>query len=728
MNKLRTIVKISAQKSYQNFFPAFNLVVFADNFRFMKSFFACSFFACIVALLFVSHISAVTGSLDSTFGTNGAATVFINGADEARDTVVQPDGKIIVAGISSTNTNRDFSLCRLNADGSIDNSFGTNGKVLTPIESFDSIDNAWAVALQIDGKIVVAGDYSNGSGSRIALVRYNSDGSLDTSFDGDGKVTAAVGRISSISDVAVQSNGKIVIVGTFISNSGTGDFITVRFNSDGSLDTNFDGDGIVITTVTSSGDQAYTVALQTDGKIVVGGYAAIGINTSGFALVRYNSDGSLDTTFGDQGKVIKAITNPEAQDRIYSIVVQPNGKIVGAGISLGSSINSALARFNPDGSLDNSFGVGGKVITSVSPRDDLISDITLQSDGKLVVSGYHWGNETYYDFFAGRYNSDGTSDSSFGIGGFAFTAFSTGEERANAVALQPDGKIITVGNGAGGFIILRYPANGFRFANFDGDGKSDISVFRPENRVWYLQQSANGFGVVSFGLPTDKIIPADYDGDDKTDIATFRDGNWYMLRSTAGFLAVYFGQAGDIPQPSDFDGDGRAELAVFRPSVGTWYVLNLVNNQFNAVQFGASADKPVIGDYDGDGRADYAVYRPLTGTWYWINSSTRRFTGIQFGVSTDQLVPADYDGDGKIDLAVYREGVWYFLQSTKGFTALQFGVATDKPTPADYDGDGRADAAVFRNGIWHVLQSTAGYSEIEFGVETDKPIPNAFVR
>lgn len=263
--------------------------------------------------------------------------------------------------------------------------------------------------------------------------------------------------------------------------------------------------------------------------------------------------------------------------------------------------------------------------------------------------------------------------------------------------------------------------------DFDGDGKSDISVFRPDNATWYLQQSNSGFAATQFGISTDELVPADYDGDGKTDIAVFRDGIWYLLQSANGFRAASFGQAEDVPQPADFDGDGRSELVVYRPSAGSWYVLNLVNNQFSAQQFGVSSDKPVVGDYDGDGRADYAVYRAENGTWYLLQS-TAGFAGIQFGISTDKPVAADYDGDGKRDIGVFREGNWYLLQSTKGFAGFQFGIATDFPSPADYDGDGKADAAVFREGNWYLLGSTSGFSATQFGQASDKPVPNAFIR
>ena len=259
--------------------------------------------------------------------------------------------------------------------------------------------------------------------------------------------------------------------------------------------------------------------------------------------------------------------------------------------------------------------------------------------------------------------------------------------------------------------------------DFDGDGKSDISVFRPTDRVWYLNRSTAGFSAAQFGLSTDKITPADFDGDGKTDIAVFRDGVWYWLNSTTGTVGiVQFGLTNDIPVPADFTGDGRDELGVYRG--GVWYTFNLANNQFQAVQFGISLDKPVPADFDGDGKTDFAIYR--AGVWWWLRSSDGQSRSVQFGLASDKPVVGDYDGDGKADHAVFRDGVWYILQSQAGFTAFQWGLTTDIPAPADFDGDGKTDAAIYRDGVWWQLGSQSGVRTVQFGITGDRPIPAAF--
>jgi hypothetical protein len=271
--------------------------------------------------------------------------------------------------------------------------------------------------------------------------------------------------------------------------------------------------------------------------------------------------------------------------------------------------------------------------------------------------------------------------------------------------------------------------------DYDGDGKADISVFRPSEGNWYIQNSATG-GVAGqhFGLSGDMTAPADFDGDGKTDISVFRpaEGTWYRLNSSNNsFTGFQFGQNGDKPAAADFDGDSKADIVVYRPSEGTWYMQNSANG-FLAVRFGAPEDKPAVGDFDGDGKADISLFRPSEGNWYRINSSNGLVTSLHFGISEDKPAPADFDGDGKTDVSVFRPstGEWFRLNSNGGsFFGTKFGTSGDKPVAADFDGDGRADLGVYRpsDGTWYLLNSTSGFFAQRFGTAEDTPTPNSFV-
>ena len=394
-----------------------------------------TFFILLFLFFLQINVYAATVSLDSTFGTNGKTiTTFGNSATSPR-LGIQLDGKKILVGRASNGNNNDWVVYRYEKDGNPDATFGNNG-IIT--RDFGGNDILISVFVQPDGKILVGGSSTNNEYWTIG--RFKTDGSLDTAF-GSGGIVSIVTR-GFVSSLIVQPDGKIIAVG--YQTLGGDKVALVRYNSNGSLDTTFGAGGTVITAIGSINDRGNDAILQPDGKILVLGDFNAGGHDELF-LARYNSNGVLDMGFGAGGKVIMQIgATVGARD----MTLQVDGKIIvtGGAVNIGQ-VDTYVARHNSDGTLDNAFGTGGKVLISFIPGNDSANSIALQSDGKIVLGGYEdSGASSGIDFALRRFNTDGTLDSTFDGDGSLVLPISTGHDEITSVAIQSDGKIIGAGN------------------------------------------------------------------------------------------------------------------------------------------------------------------------------------------------------------------------------------------------------------------------------------------
>lgn len=387
----------------------------------------------------------------------------------------------------------------------------------------------------------------------------------------------------------------------------------------------------------------------------------------------------------------------------------------------------------------------------------------------LAIANYNSDTVTTYvgssngTFFSGSTNSVGQNPISVTTGdyvGNGTRSFATALSGANAVNLSSsfinvglnpnavdtvdingDGRpdMITANSGSNDISVL---VNGCSAAtgnifDYNGDRKTDYSVFRPSNSAYYIQGLSTSTAVAFFGRSNDIQVPADYDGDRLTDIGFYRpeNGLWFILDRFSRPISFFqFGLAGDIAVPADYDGDGKADITVFRPSTGDWYIRRSSDNSMQTIHFGGAGDKPVAADFDGDSRSDLAIFRPSNGVWYILQSSNGEAVIRQFGTAEDKTVVGDYDGDGKADIAVWRPStaVWYILRSSDGgFNAVAWGFSTDIPVVGDFEGDGKYDYAVWRpsDRVWYILKSSDnGGAGFQWGLAGDTILPNSYVR
>lgn len=383
---------------------------------------------------------------------------------------------------------------------------------------------------------------------------------------------------------------------------------------------------------------------------------------------------------------------------------------------------------NPDGQTRNGtglFSVAGAGGCSFSINPTSQNFLAIGGTGSTTItttSGCAWNASSNVSWIT---ITSATSGTGSGTVNFTVAANNTGAIRTGTLFIA--GQTFTVTQARN---LISY--------SFDGDSKTDLSVWTPATGLWKIRSSSTGTtSTVTFGTSSDDIVPADYDGDGKTDIATWRSstGNWSVRNSSNLTITnTVWGVSGDVPAPADYDGDGKADLAVWRPSTGIWFIRNSSNGSTRTVGWGVSGDNPVPADYDGDGKADIAIWRPSTGVWFIINSSNGAMPTTGWGVNSDVPVAGDYDGDGKADIAVWRPstGIWFIINSSNGaMTTTGWGSSPDIPVAGDYDGDGKVDIAVWRpsTGTWYIVPSSGTPSLIVqvYGANGDVPVPSAFL-
>jgi uncharacterized delta-60 repeat protein len=652
---------------------------------------------------------------------------------------VQKNGGYIAGGdFTSAGGGAQAKLARILSNGAIDGAFAPTFNAGAYINS---------VVIQPDGKIVIAGSFTTVNGiSKARVARLNASGSLDMSF------TANVDQPPLV--MALQADGKILIGGYFENVGGVPHSALARLNSDGNVDSSFSPTigGIPI-------HEVYEIAIDRNGGILVGGKFDSVNSVPRQNMARLQSSGTLDTTFVGpslDGPVLKIV--PDLNHSLY---------IAGRFLNIGGIPTPGIGQLTDIGQVVGFPNTGANDVLSM----------TIRSDNKILLSGYFTtvngqpraqfaalrgvtatGSEIIanpaslvwqrspYDTEVMRAEFERSSD------GVTYTPLGEATRGANSewVLNMPNANAtgyVRVRGYAGDFSVQKSvfeqvvyvqkpPISAVPF-DFDGDGKTDIGIFRPTAGLaeWWINQSSTGqTPALQFGTTTDKIVPADYTGDGKADIAYFRpaSGEWFVLRSeNFSFYSLPFGTNGDIPAPGDYDGDGKADYAVFRPGSGTWFVSQSSGAGTRIFQFGINGDKPVVADYDGDGKADVGIFRPSQGEW-WVQRSVAGLLSMQFGSGTDKPVQGDFTGDGKADVAFWRPstGEWFIVRSeNNSFYSFPFGANGDTPSPGDYDGDGKFDATVFRSSsaTWYIGRTSAGTLIVQFGASTDKPIPNAYV-
>jgi uncharacterized delta-60 repeat protein len=599
---------------------------------------------------------AAEGDLDTSFSGDGKATTPVgvgSSFEGAREVVLQPDGKIVAGGQAiGVGTGADFALARYDADGEMDPSFGTGGRVLTDMGGEFREEEVQAVAVQSDGKLVAAGTTRNNSDTDFAVARYNPSGTLDTSFSGDGRFTLDLGGKNEVGhDLAVQSDGKVVVAGTVapVFQDQQRDFALIRLNPGGTLDETFDTDGKVFTNVVASGDEqildlAFAADSQTDKKIVVAGDMS-----NNFAVARYNANGSLDTntdadptTHFDTDGI--ATTDFGSTDEAFGLVVAGDNKVTVAGVTSANFFDDgtddfALARYNADGALDTTFSGDGKKTTDFGNTADAALGLALQADGEAVVAGRTGGR-----FALARYSEDrGSLDRAFGFDGRVTSVVSTGgSDVAEAVALQPDGKTVVAGQSPGSgsrnaTSVVRYNRNGSLDPSFGSDGRV----------LTKLEATSEGKAVAL--QPDGKVLVAAVIRTGATRFGVFR-------YNPNGTLDTSF--SGDGIQTTRFGILAEPEAIALQPN-GKVLLAGRVNlsggDDFAVVRYNANGSLDTT--FDGDGRVSTPVgQRTDSATAMTLQGDKIVLAGTAFGSAGSDFAVVRYDANGSLDTTFDGDG------------------------------------------------------------------------
>jgi len=677
--------------------------------------------ALLAGLLCAESAHAAAGDLDRSFGLDGRVLTNIGDRNSSggRALALQPDGKVVVAGSAYNGTNDDIAVVRYNADGSLDTSFADDGKQVTEVGT--SFDRGNAVALQSDGKIVVAGDSVIGLFSArvgfvrdIAVVRYNPDGSLDTSFGGDPTVTTDAGAdYDSAVAVAVQGDGRIVVAGRVGIYVEDDQFVLLRYNPDGSLDSTFGAGGKVLTPGTP-----YDLVLQADGKIVVSG--SLPGDSDDMTLRRFNPDGSIDSTFGGSGTVT-TILIAGCSEPARAVTVQSDGKIVVAGNvyrrGVPDIIDFAVVRYNPDGSRDTSFGAGGSVITDLgNDSEDAALAVAVQADGKIVAAGLSGPDRYHEDFAVVRYNPDGSLDPTFGTDGKIITPLGADYDEAHGVAIQADGKIVAAGmsgdddgilpsslEGAdSSFAVVRYNPDGSLDATFDAGGQTLTRLGGTTD--WITALAVQGDGkIVAAGF--DAVVNSDFvvarydadgtpdgsfDNDGKTVVATeaanfdFLDPVAVKVQSDGKIVAAKAGGGGIVAVRLEADGapdasfgvDGRATVPIGSTIASTANASMALQADGKIVVSGDSAlvrfnaDGTPDSSFDGDGTK-------IVGDTVWSVKAVEVQTDGKIVIAGDGIRVARFNPDGSPDTGFGDNGAVSTSLGPDGGSARAVAVQND---------------------------------------------------